>query len=61
MWRLLLLHPFNGLFSRITWVSWYQKSKTSLDLIETQLLLEDVQYVMQHDGDWSASECDVVS
>jgi len=29
---LLLLHPFNGLFSRTTWVSWYQKGKNSLDL-----------------------------
>jgi len=29
---LLLLHPFSGLFSRTTWVSWYQKDKTSLDL-----------------------------
>jgi len=28
----LLLHPFNGLFSRTTWVSWYRKGKTSLDL-----------------------------
>jgi len=28
------LYPFNGLFSRITWVSWYQKGKTSLDLNE---------------------------
>jgi len=28
----LLLHPFNGLFSRTTWVSQYQKGKTSLDL-----------------------------
>jgi len=28
---LLLLHPFNGLFSRTTWVSRYQKGKTSLD------------------------------
>jgi len=28
----LLLHPFNGLFSRTTWVNWYQKGKTSLDL-----------------------------
>ena len=27
-----LLHPFNSLFSRTTWVSWYQKGKTSLDL-----------------------------
>ena len=25
---LLLLHPFNGLFSKTTWVSWYQKGKT---------------------------------
>ena len=29
---LLLLHPFNSLFSRTTWLSWYQKAKTSLDL-----------------------------
>ena len=29
-------HPFNGLFSRTTWVSRYQKSKTSLDLNETR-------------------------
>jgi len=28
----LLLHPYNGLFSRTTWVSQYQKGKTSLDL-----------------------------
>jgi len=33
---LLLLHPFNGLFFRTTWVSRYQKSKTSLDLIEAR-------------------------
>jgi len=26
------LHPFNGLFSKTTWVSRYQKVKTSLDL-----------------------------
>jgi len=26
------LHPFNGLFSTTTWVSRYQKGKTSLDL-----------------------------
>ena len=24
-------HPFNGPLSRTTWVSWYQKGKTSLD------------------------------
>jgi len=29
---LLLLHPFNGLFSRTTWVNRHQKGKTSLDL-----------------------------
>jgi len=29
---LLQLHPLNGLFSRTTWVSQYQKGKTSLDL-----------------------------
>jgi len=28
---LLLLHLFNGLFSRATWVSRYQKGKTSLN------------------------------
>jgi len=28
----VLLHPFNGLFSKTAWVSWYQKGKTSLDL-----------------------------
>jgi len=33
---LLLLHLFNSLFSRITWVSWYQKSKASLDLSEAR-------------------------
>ena len=32
--RLLLplLHPFNNLFSKTTWISRYQKGKTSLDL-----------------------------
>ena len=33
---LLLLHPFNGLFSRTTWISRYQKGKTSLDLNEAK-------------------------
>jgi len=32
---LLLMHPFNGLLSRTTWVSRYQKGKTSLDSNET--------------------------
>ena len=30
------LHPFNGLFSGTTWVSRYQKGKTSLDLNEAR-------------------------
>jgi len=33
---LLLLQPFNGLFSRTTWVSQYQKSKTNLDFTEAR-------------------------
>ena len=33
---LLPLHPFNGLFSRTTWVSWYQKGRPSLDLNEAR-------------------------
>ena len=33
---LLLLHLFSGLFSRKTWVSRYQKSKTSPDLNEAR-------------------------
>jgi len=33
---LLLLHPFNSLFSRTTGVSQYQKGKTSLDLNEAR-------------------------
>jgi len=32
----LLLHSFNGLFSRTTWLSRYQKRKTSLDLNEAR-------------------------
>ena len=32
----LLLHPFNGLSSRTTCVSRYQKGKTSLDLNEAR-------------------------
>jgi len=32
----LLLYPFNGLFSRITRVSWYQKGKTDLDCTEAR-------------------------
>jgi len=33
---LLLLYPFKGLFSRITWLRKYQKGKTSLDLNEAR-------------------------
>jgi len=33
---LLLLHPFNGLFSRTTWASRYQKGKNSLDWNEAR-------------------------
>jgi len=33
---LILLHPFNGLFSRTTWVSQYQKGKASLVLNEAR-------------------------
>jgi len=32
----ITLHPINGLFSRTTWVSRYQKGKTSLDLHEAR-------------------------
>jgi len=34
--KLVLLHPFNGHFSRKTWVSRYQNGKTSPDLNETR-------------------------
>ena len=32
----ITLQPFNGLFSRTTWVSWYQKGTTSLDSNEAR-------------------------
>ena len=32
----LLVHPFNGFFSRTTWVGLYQKGNTILDLNETR-------------------------
>jgi len=42
-WEVLLttittttLHSFNSFFSRTTWVSWYQKGNTSLDLNEAR-------------------------
>jgi len=40
-----LLHPFNGLFFRTTWVSRHQKGKTSLDLNEAR-----------DDGVWDGSD-----
>jgi len=36
--ELLLLHPFNGLFSRTTWVNRYQKGKTSLILMRQEMM-----------------------
>ena len=36
MWLLLLLNPFYGVFSGTTWVSQYQKGKTSLGLNEAR-------------------------
>ena len=33
---LLLLHLFNGLFSHVNLVSWYQIGKTSVDLFEAR-------------------------
>jgi len=38
MLLLLLLHPFNGLFSRTTWVSWYQKDKLFWILLEQEIM-----------------------
>jgi len=32
----ITMQPFNGLFSRTTWVIWYEKGKTSLDLNEAR-------------------------
>jgi len=32
-----LLQPFNGLFSRTTWTSQYQKGKTGLDSKEARI------------------------
>ena len=34
----ILLHPFNGPLSGTTWVSQYQKGKTSLDLLEQEFV-----------------------
>jgi len=35
----LLLHPFNGIFSETTWVSRYQKRKSSRDLNDRQEMM----------------------
>jgi len=37
IFRMLLLHPFNSLFSRTTWVSQYEKGKSSLDSDEARV------------------------
>jgi len=34
--KILIIHPLSGLFPRSTWVSRYQKGKTSLDLNEAR-------------------------
>jgi len=34
----LLLYPFNGLFSRTTWVSWHQKGKQFWILLEQEMM-----------------------
>jgi len=34
--QVLLLQLLNGIFSKTTWVSWYEKCKTSLDLNEAR-------------------------
>jgi len=31
------LHPFNGLFSRTTWISWHQKGKTFWILMKQEM------------------------
>ena len=36
--QLLLLHPFNGLFSRTTWVSQHQKGKPFWILLEQEMM-----------------------
>ena len=44
-------HPFNGLFCRTTWVSWYQKSKISLDSNEAR----DYGVLLQTDNNINTS------
>jgi len=33
-----LLHPFNGLFSRTTWLSWHQKGKPFWTLLKQEMM-----------------------
>jgi len=35
---LLLIHPFNGLFSRTTWINWHQKGKPLWILPEQEMM-----------------------
>jgi len=50
----LVLHPFNGLFSRRTWVSQHQKQKTFQILLEQQMMgwhwhmLDHMQIICQY-------------
>jgi len=32
------VHPFNGLFSRTTWVSWHQKGEPFWILLEQEMM-----------------------
>jgi len=36
--KLLLLHPFNGLFSRTTWISWHETGKPFWILLEQEMI-----------------------
>ena len=47
--------PFNGVFSRTTWVSRYQKGKTSLDL--NQAIDDGVLGMQQHQLDHMQTVC----
>jgi len=54
----LLLHPFNGLFSRKTWVSRHQKSKPVWILLEQEMMGWHIQIIctsLQTDNHTSTS------
>jgi len=36
--QVLLLYPFNGLFSKTAWVSWHQKGKPFWILLEQEMM-----------------------